>query len=43
MRWLCDNHIELLGIDEDKSEDKIAMIEGKNIRLPLMIKRFVDK
>lgn len=43
MRWLFDNHIELLKADVDKSEDKIALIEGKNIRLPLMIKRFVDK
>ncbi|AVK83586.1 hypothetical protein C3943_08390 [Lysinibacillus sp. B2A1] len=43
MRWLFDNHIELLRADVDKSEDKIALIEGKNIRLPLMIKRFVDK
>lgn len=40
MRWLFDNGIELLGVDEDKTEDKIAMIEGKNIRLPYMLKRF---
>ena len=40
MRWLFDNHIELLKADINKSEDKIAMIEGEKIRLPYMLKRF---
>ncbi|MED3799711.1 exonuclease domain-containing protein [Lysinibacillus capsici] len=38
MRWLFDNHIELLKADINKSEDKIAMIEGEKIRLPYMLK-----
>ncbi|MGE7694392.1 hypothetical protein ACQKNC_09755 [Lysinibacillus sp. NPDC094177] len=40
MRWLFDNHIELLRIDEDKSDAKRAIIEREKIRLPYMLKRF---
>ncbi|MGY4794869.1 exonuclease domain-containing protein [Lysinibacillus fusiformis] len=40
MRWLFDNHIELLGIDENKSDAKTATIEDGKIRLPYMLKRF---
>ncbi|MGE6515255.1 exonuclease domain-containing protein [Lysinibacillus sphaericus] len=40
MRWLFTNRIELLGVDEDKSDVKRAIIEREKIRLPYMLKRF---